>query len=286
MSMTLLNQTPFNAQYVVRNGQQIIARLPALPPGSLIIIPVVDQYEIVAAPLGISNSFSIHAVINGIATKTVTTTNPDVTVTAIIDNSVLERSNYSLTITEASGLLTSGKPADTHLRFIHLKSPETLPLYAILDRCTSIAEKQAAALAFNDLILDISSLPAPINRFPTLRREWLASLAVKQSVPNTRTQVGIMLGEEVEHFLASEQWARSQANVWQNLFVLSLIDNDQQSRLATQFVDVLRVGHFLNHLEGSDSALESPRDQILALSAYVVLPEVIAFVDPVGLTGQ
>jgi len=90
MSITLLNQTRFIAQYVVRKDQQVIARLPALQAGAALSIPVDDRK--------ISATFSIYAVINGVTTETVTTSNPNATVTAITDTSSLEDGYFVLTV--------------------------------------------------------------------------------------------------------------------------------------------------------------------------------------------
>lgn len=180
MSIILLNQTQYAAQYTIKEGQQVIAKVPAVQPNAQMSIPVNDVYEVIAttviegntyssAPLtvsgsmgflaqvlqvssqgtyefdvamfqngapdqlafqktcinpvtftigkngkplqnvvvtssfqtqtlDISNTFSIDAVINGIATETVTTSNPRATVTAIVDNSILGSSYYSLAV--------------------------------------------------------------------------------------------------------------------------------------------------------------------------------------------
>ena len=180
MSIILLNQTQYAAQYTIKEGQQVIAKVPAVQPNGQMTVPVSDIYEVIAttlidgntyasAPLtvsgsmgflaqmrqsasqgtydfdvvmfqnvapdqlafektcinpatftirkngkplqnvvvtnsfqtqtlDISNTFSINAVINGIATETVTTSNPKATVTAIVDNSILGSSYYLLTV--------------------------------------------------------------------------------------------------------------------------------------------------------------------------------------------
>ncbi|NWA03620.1 hypothetical protein [Pseudomonas gingeri] len=175
--------------------------------------------------------------------------------------------------------LTPGERADMQLRFIRLKSPESLPLYTSLSQCTSAAEKQAAALAFSGFVSDISTLPAPINRFPALRLELLATLPGEQSLPDIWKQTELLLGEEVDHFLASADWTSSQASVWQSLFVLALTGTTQQAGLAAQLIDILRVGHFLDRLEQCDPRLEAPGTRTLVLSAITALPDAVTTTD-------
>ncbi|NWD74312.1 hypothetical protein HX890_09330 [Pseudomonas gingeri] len=174
---------------------------------------------------------------------------------------------------------TPAERTDIRLRFIRLKSPKDLPLYTTLSQCTSAAEKQAAAQAFSGFVADISSLPPPINHFPALRLELLASLSGELSLPAVWKQTESLLGQEVDHFLASEQWTSSQASVWQSLFVLSLTGTGKQSVLAAQLIDILRVGHFLSRLEHCDPALETPRGRALVLSAIPALPDAVTTTD-------
>ncbi|GAB3352104.1 hypothetical protein [Lysobacter tyrosinilyticus] len=46
--MTLRNQTTYAAQFVVHQGQQILARIPGLEPGSSMQLPTAPRYEIIA----------------------------------------------------------------------------------------------------------------------------------------------------------------------------------------------------------------------------------------------
>lgn len=178
MSITLLNITDFDAEYVVRKGQLIVAHLPAITPNASLSVPTDNLYEVIAttliegntyisAPisdsdnrgflaqvrqervqgtyefdvvyfpshvpdhlvfqktclspvtfvirkdgkplqsvvvdsiaenkvLDISNTFHIYAVINGVTTATLTTNNPNATITATNDSSDLEAGYYSL----------------------------------------------------------------------------------------------------------------------------------------------------------------------------------------------
>jgi hypothetical protein len=179
-SMSILNKTTFIAQFVIRKGEQIIARLPGIAPGASMTVPTDDSYQVTAmavidgntytsapmdvsgptgflaqviqvraqgtyefnvvetpshAPnqlqfqktclspvtytiakngkalqtvvvrdsfetvtLDISDTFYIYAVVNGVTTDTVVTTNPSATVTAVQDTSDLEYGYYSLEI--------------------------------------------------------------------------------------------------------------------------------------------------------------------------------------------
>ncbi len=179
-ALTLRNHTDWTTQYVVRRGDQVIARLPGLVPGAQLQVPTTAVYQVVAttviegntytsAPLevtgaagflarvrqvvaqgtyefevielsstrpdelqfrktslspvtfsisrngvvlqnvvvansfemvtlNIGDTYSIYAVINGVTTDTVTTTNPAATITAIADTSDLEFGYFTLEI--------------------------------------------------------------------------------------------------------------------------------------------------------------------------------------------
>ncbi|WP_148278762.1 hypothetical protein [Bdellovibrio bacteriovorus] len=181
--LKLLNNTSDIAQYMVRKGDQIIARVPGIAPGAAMRIPTSSTYEVVAsavidgntytsAPMSVSgptgflaqvvqvqaqgvyefnvvempsskpntlsfqktglnpvtftiskdgsplqsvvlnNSFEeqelaidetyyIYAVINGVTTDTVVTTNPNATITAIEDHSDLEMGYYALEVSSS-----------------------------------------------------------------------------------------------------------------------------------------------------------------------------------------
>lgn len=58
MSLTLLNNTKFDAQYVVKKGAQIIARLPAITPGAKLSVPTADTYEVIATTLIENNTYT------------------------------------------------------------------------------------------------------------------------------------------------------------------------------------------------------------------------------------
>lgn len=178
--LTLRNTTAYVAQYVVLNGQQVIARLPGLMPHAQLVVPTGHTYQVVAttvidgntytsAPLDVSgpaaflaqvrqvyaqgtyefevvelpstrpdqlqfqktslapvsftiskdgvplqtvvvsnsfevqtldigDTFYVYAVINGVTTDTVTTTNPNAVITAQNDDGTLEFGLFTLDI--------------------------------------------------------------------------------------------------------------------------------------------------------------------------------------------
>lgn len=178
--LTFLNETKWIVQYVVRRGEQVIARLPGLAPGAQLQVPDTNIYQVTAttviagntytsAPvqvtggagfiaevrqssaqgtyelevvqvassrpdqlqfqktslspvtfaisrdgvllqsvvvpnsfeirtLDIADTYSIYAVINGITTGTVSTTNPAATITAVADTSSLEDGYFTLVV--------------------------------------------------------------------------------------------------------------------------------------------------------------------------------------------
>lgn len=51
MSITLLNSTPYIAQFIICQGERIVSRLPGIAPGAQMIVPVQRHYEIVASTL-------------------------------------------------------------------------------------------------------------------------------------------------------------------------------------------------------------------------------------------
>lgn len=58
--------------------------------------------------LALDDTFHVYAVVNGITTATVTTTNPDATITSIVDTSQMERGYFTLEV--------SGRGTDAMLR--------------------------------------------------------------------------------------------------------------------------------------------------------------------------
>jgi hypothetical protein len=179
-ALTFRNQTSYIAQFVVKKGQLIMARLPGVTPQAELLMPSDDIYSVIAttiidgntystAPatvtgpmeflaqvkqnvqqgtyefqmliepspradqmrfqkttvgpvtftiskngtavqsvvvsnsfmveaLTINDSYSVYAVINGITTETVQTTNPNAVITAVVDDTVLEGGYFTLTV--------------------------------------------------------------------------------------------------------------------------------------------------------------------------------------------
>lgn len=58
MAITLRNTTPYIAQYIVKKGEQVIARLPGIEPGAQMLIPTEDTYQIVATTLIDGNTYT------------------------------------------------------------------------------------------------------------------------------------------------------------------------------------------------------------------------------------
>lgn len=175
--------------------------------------------------------------------------------------------------------LTPQETLDTRLRFVRLDSPQSLPLYVTLSQCSgadAAAAKQAAAKTFSGFVSDITTLPAPICDFPTLRTQFLTILPGPQTLASITQQAQTLLGESVDSLLGSTEWATSQASVWQSLFVLVLTGTPERSALATQLADILRVGHFLGLLQQNLPALEAPQARRIALSANPALPDAVA----------
>lgn len=179
-ALNFRNQTPYVAQFVVKKGQLVMARLPGVEPQAELHMPSDDVYSVVAttlidgntystAPvtatgpmeflaqikqnvkqgiyefqmlmepssradqmmfekttvgpvtftilkngtpvqsvvvsnsfmpeaLTINDSYSVYAVINGITTETVQTTNPNAAITAVVDNTEIEAGYFMLTV--------------------------------------------------------------------------------------------------------------------------------------------------------------------------------------------
>jgi hypothetical protein len=56
--LTLRNNTPYVAQYVVRKGDQIIARIPAVEPNALLSIPTDESFEVLATTVIDGNTYT------------------------------------------------------------------------------------------------------------------------------------------------------------------------------------------------------------------------------------
>ena len=55
--ITLRNTTGYIAQFVVRRGQQIIARIPGVAPGARMLIPTEDTYQVIATAVIDGNTY-------------------------------------------------------------------------------------------------------------------------------------------------------------------------------------------------------------------------------------
>ena len=67
-ALTLRNDTPYIAQYVVHKGQQVIARLPGIAPGALLSVPLNDTFEITASTILHGNTYTCAPIAMGGAT--------------------------------------------------------------------------------------------------------------------------------------------------------------------------------------------------------------------------
>jgi hypothetical protein len=56
--ITLLNNTPFTAQYVVKKGDQIIARIPGIESNAIMAIPTEETYEVIATTVIDGNTYT------------------------------------------------------------------------------------------------------------------------------------------------------------------------------------------------------------------------------------
>lgn len=57
-NMTLRNRTDYIAQYVVKKGQQIVARIPGIAPGATMTVPTDDTYEVTATAVIDGNTYT------------------------------------------------------------------------------------------------------------------------------------------------------------------------------------------------------------------------------------
>jgi hypothetical protein len=57
MSITLLNETPYVAQFTVLKGQQVIERLPGIPSGARIVVPTDSVYTVNATTIIDGNTY-------------------------------------------------------------------------------------------------------------------------------------------------------------------------------------------------------------------------------------
>lgn len=168
---------------------------------------------------------------------------------------------------------------DKLFRFVRLQKPDTLPLYVTLEKSESASDKTAAATTFqasDNYVSKVSTLAPPINKLPVIRLQLIEELKGDQSLDEITTLTEKLLGETIDDFLLSSQWTQSESSVWQSLFTIALIGSHSDSTLADQFIDILRVGHFLTLLEKKLPELEIQTTRNLALSGIVSLPDAVA----------
>ena len=58
MSLTLRNSTNYAATFIVRQDQQVIARLPSIAAGSQLVVPLVDTYQVTATTVIDGNTYT------------------------------------------------------------------------------------------------------------------------------------------------------------------------------------------------------------------------------------
>lgn len=57
-AVTLNNETAYVAQYVVKKGEQVIARIPGIAPGAMVTIPTNNTYEVTATTVIDGNTYT------------------------------------------------------------------------------------------------------------------------------------------------------------------------------------------------------------------------------------
>lgn len=57
-SLTLRNNTKYISQYVIRKGEQIIARIPGIAPGAMMTVPTESTFEVIATAVINGNTYT------------------------------------------------------------------------------------------------------------------------------------------------------------------------------------------------------------------------------------
>lgn len=102
-ALTLLNRTPYPAQFIVGKGEQIVAQPRSVAPGGQMRVPTHDLNTVTAirpeTPTS-GTTYLIRAVINGVTTDAVQTTNANAVVTAVParDDADRETGYYALEV--------------------------------------------------------------------------------------------------------------------------------------------------------------------------------------------
>lgn len=106
-ALTFLNRTPYVAQFTVRKGQQIVAGLPSVAPGGQISVPsdgvgtvtdsaISDSMD--EEMLAVGSPYFVSAVVNGVTTDTVQTTNANAVISVACDDAALGAGYYTLEV--------------------------------------------------------------------------------------------------------------------------------------------------------------------------------------------
>ena len=171
-------------------------------------------------------------------------------------------------------------------RYISLNSlglePAQLDFYQLLLACAGEeGEGVRQALRFRvagcgraSFIGSLDALPAPLATFPLWRAElegWPGELAREELLARTSAS----LGQPAGAFLASPAWRLALPDIWQSLLALAWTgaDHAADAALTAQLTDVLRVGHFLQILEGRRASLAGHGARRAVLGAQLLWPE-------------
>jgi hypothetical protein len=171
---------------------------------------------------------------------------------------------------------------DTVLRFLRYAAADTLPLCVTLAGCSgsgATAEKQKAAQDFRAtpaFVKDVSALPEPIASFPLVRVEITVLFQGEQTLEDMTAVLEKRLGETLQVFLESTNWTTAVADIWQSLYVLALVGSNSDAVLASQLLNVLRVGQFMALLQDGNESLCLEEARNLVLNATPVFPDVVA----------
>ncbi|MGK5056195.1 hypothetical protein ACQ4WY_04540 [Janthinobacterium sp. LB2P49] len=179
----------------------------------------------------------------------------------------------------------AARPGQLDYRYISLKSleldPEQLDFHQLL-ACTGDAEESLRQVVRfrtdgygkTSFIGSLHALPAPLATFPLWRAElegWPGELAREDLL----ARASAPLGQPVGVFLASPGWRMALPDIWQSLLALAWTraGSPADAALVAHLTDVLRVGHFLQMLEGNRTSLAGHGARRDVLGAQLVLPE-------------
>lgn len=179
-------------------------------------------------------------------------------------------------------------PGQFDYRYISLQSlglvPAQLDFYQLLlaytgadaaeESLRQVVRFRIAGCGRASFIGSLDALPAPLATFPLWRAElesWPGELAREQLLARTSAA----LGQAVGAFLASPAWRMALPDIWQSLLALAWTGAGEagDAALVVQLTDVLRVGHFLQTLDGNRNSLAGHGVRRAVLGAQLVLPE-------------